>query len=210
MKNVFLVLLVVFSTVCTAQKKKTSSKKTASKTVLANVDNLTAEIITANKQKRIVLYVMNDGVKETLELNNATHPFSEPIHFTITPFTANSVKLYLIRWEEKNIINTKLKKEDQDIVESQIWNIEKKELLLGNTQKSTHITETVFLDKNKTASETQERNIKEGFEFSLLPSGDVILKNKTQNNTYVYNAISNKYEIKKGSNSKPASSRKKR
>lgn len=209
MKNVFLILLITITTIGYAQKKK-SSTKTASKSVLAKVDHLTAEIITENKQKKIVLFVDNEGVKEKLPLNNTTHPFSEPINFTITPFTANNVKLYLIRWEEKNNITTKLKKEDQDIVESQIWNIENKELLLGNTQKSSHIIETVFLDKNKTASETQERNRKEGFEFNLLPNGDVVLKNKTQNNTYAYNVSLNKYEIKKGSTTKPASSRKKR
>lgn len=209
MKRAFLVLLLIVATTGFSQKKKTTSKKTTSKSVLAKIDNLTAEITTANKQKKIVLFVLNDGTKETIELSK-NNPDLNPINFTITPFTVNNVKLYHIHWEEKNKISTKLKNEDQDIVESQIWNIEKKELLLGNTQKSSHIVETVFLDKNKTASETQERNRKEGFEFNLLPNGDVILKNKTQQNAYTYNASLNKYEIKKGSNSKPASSRKKR
>ncbi len=209
MKRAFLVLLLIVATTGFSQKKKTTSKKTTSKSVLAKIDNLTAEISTVNKQKKIVLFVLNDGNKETIELSN-NNPDLNPINFAITPFTVNNVKLYHIHWEEKNKISTKLKNEDQDIVESQIWNIEKKELLLGNTQKSSHIVETVFLDKNKTASETQERNRKEGFEFNLLPNGDVILKNKTQQNAYTYNASLNKYEIKKGSNSKPASSRKKR
>lgn len=209
MKRAFLVLLLIVATTGFSQKKKTTSKKTTSKSVLAKIDNLTAEITTVNKQKKIVLFVINDETKETIELSN-NNPDLNPINFTITPFTINNVKLYHIHWEEKNKISTKLKNEDQNIVESQIWNIEKKELLLGNTQKSSHIVETVFLDKNKTASETQERNRKEGFEFNLLSNGDVILKNKTQQNTYTYNASLNKYEIKKGSNSKPASSRKKR
>lgn len=210
MKKIVLILLVVFSTFNYAQKKKSTTKKTDANSVLAKVDNVTAEIISVNKEKKLVLFVQNDGVKETIELNNTTHPYSDPINFSISPFTTNNVKLYLIRWEEKKDITTKTKKENQDIIESQIWNIEKKELLIANTQKSSHIIETVFLDKNKTASETQERNRKEGFEFSLLANGDIILKNKTQQNTYTYNVTLDKYEIKKGSASKPASYRKKR
>ncbi|NHN26737.1 hypothetical protein FIA58_013715 [Flavobacterium jejuense] len=210
MKRLFLVLLLIVVTSGFSQKKKATSKKSTSKTVLAKVDNLTAEIVTVNKQKKIVLYVLNEGIQEVIELNNSIHPFLEPINFSITPFTVNEIKLYHIHWEEKNKINTKLKNENQDIVESQIWNIKKKELLIGNTQKSSHIVETIYLDKNKTASETQERNRKEGFEFNLLPNGDFILKNKTQQNTYSYNTTLDKYEIKKGSNSKPTSSHKKR
>ncbi|HJS01636.1 MAG TPA: hypothetical protein VJ780_11950, partial [Flavobacterium sp.] len=138
MKRAFLVLLLIVATTGFSQKKKTTSKKTTSKSVLAKIDNLTAEITTANKQKKIVLFVLNDGTKETIELSK-NNPDLNPINFTITPFTVNNVKLYHIHWEEKNKISTKLKNEDQDIVESQIWNIEKKELLLGNTQKSSHI-----------------------------------------------------------------------
>ena len=82
--------------------------------------------------------------------------------------------------------------------------------ILRQCQKSSHIIETVFLDKNKTASETQERNRKEGFEFNLLPNGDLILKNKTQQNTYAYNVASDKYEMKKGSVSKSTPSKKRR
>ncbi|MBF02533.1 MAG: hypothetical protein CMP76_04470 [Flavobacterium sp.] len=210
MKQLFLICLLVASTLTFSQKKKATSKKTPTKTVLAKVDNLTAEIITVNKKKQLVLFVVNEGVQDTLRLKIIENTNYTPLNFKITPFSTSNVKLYHIHWEEKNAISTKLKKEDQDIVESQIWNVAKKELLIGNVQKSSHIVETVFLDKNKTASETQERNRKEGFEFILLPNGDLILKNKTQQNTYAYNVASDKYEMKKGSVSKTTSSRKKR
>lgn len=210
MKQLFLICLLVVSTLTFSQKKKATSKKTPTKTVLAKVDNLTAEIITVNKKKQLVLFVVNEGVQDTLRLKIIENTNYTPLNFKITPFSISNVKLYHIHWEEKNTISTKLKKEDQDIVESQIWNVAKKELLIGNVQKSSHIVETVFLDKNKTASETQERNRKEGFEFILLPNGDLILKNKTQQNTYAYNVASDKYEMKKGSVSKTTSSRKKR
>lgn len=206
MKKIIFVLLLICSQFTFSQKKKSTN----SKSVLAKVDNVSAEIITDNKQKKIVLFVTNASGKETLQVKLIESISFTPLNFSMQSFTANGVKLYHIHWEEKNILNTKLKKEDQDITESQIWNIEKKELLIWNSQKSSHIVETVYLDKNKTASETQERNRKEGFEFSLLPNGDFTLKNKTQNDTYSYNATTMKYQIKKGTTSKPTSSRKKR
>ena len=49
MKQLFLICLLVVSTVTFSQKKKATSKKSSAKSVLAKVDNLTAEIITVNK-----------------------------------------------------------------------------------------------------------------------------------------------------------------
>ena len=208
MKQTILLLLLIISTFGYSQKKKTT--KAPAKTVLATVDTVSAEIITDKKQKKIVLFSTNGTAKDTLEVKKIDSPLFTALNFSIKSFTANGVKLYIVHWEEKNKLETKLKKEDIDITESQIWNIEKKELLIGNTQKSTHIIETVFLDKNKTASEVQEKNRKEGFEFTLLPNGDFNLKNKTQNDTYSFNASSLKYEIKKGSAVKSTPSKKKR
>ena len=208
MKKIILLVLLILSTFCYSQKKKTT--KAAAKTVLATVDNVSAEIITDKKQKKIVLFSTNGTAKDTLEVKKIDSPLFTPLNFSIKSFTANGVKLYIVHWEEKNKLETKLKKEDIDIIESQIWNIDKKELLIGNTQKSTHIIETVFLDKNKTASEVQEKNRKEGFELTLLPNGDFNLKNKTQNDTYSFNTSSLKYEIKKGSAAKSTPSKKRR
>lgn len=192
MRKIILLLLLTVTSLGYSQKKKTSKKTTStSKSVLAKLDNLSAEIITDKKGKKLVLFVTNGSSKDTLELKKIESVVFNPLNFTIKSFTTNGVKLYCLNWQEKNAIETKVKKENQDIMESQIWNIESKELLIGNTQKSSHIIETVFLDKNRTASETQERNRKEGFEFVLLPNGDVNLKNKTQNNTYSFQKFFN-------------------
>ncbi|VXB54898.1 conserved exported hypothetical protein [Flavobacterium sp. 9AF] len=210
MKKIFLIAILLISAISFSQKKKTTSKKSNNKTVLAKVDNVTAEMISIKNQKQIVLFVSNGSVQDTIKVKTTDNSNFSPLNFKITPFTTNNLKFYYLHWEENNSTNTKLKKEDQSIIESQIWNVEKKELLLGNIQKNSHIVETVFLDKNKTASETQERNRKEGFEFNLLPNGDFTLKNKTQNDTYVYNTTTNKYEIKRGTSTKTSTTRKKR
>lgn len=208
MRKIILLLLLTVTSLGYSQKKKTSKKTTStSKSVLAKLDNLSAEIITDKKGKKLVLFVTNGSSKDTLELKKIESVVFNPLNFTIKSFTTNGVKLYCLNWQEKNAIETKVKKENQDIMESQIWNIESKELLIGNTQKSSHIIETVFLDKNRTASETQERNRKEGFEFVLLPNGDVNLKNKTQNNTYSFQNSSMKYVINKATASKATKKR---
>ena len=205
MKKVVFVLFLICIQFAFSQKKKTTS----SKSVLGKAENVSAEIITDKKQKKLVLFVTNGTTKDTLEVKKIVSTF-EPLNFSLSSFTTNGVKLYIVHWEEKNKIVTKLKKVDQNSIENQIWNIDKKELLIGNTQKKSHIVETVYLDKNKTASETQEKKRNEGFEFTLLPNGDVILKNKTQQDTYVYNAASFKYEIKKGASKRSSSSSKRR
>lgn len=205
MKKIMILLFLICSQFTFSQKKKSTS----SKSVLGKSENVTAEIITDKKQKKLVLFVQNGTIKDTLEIKKIITTF-EPLNFSLSSFTSNGVKLYVVHWEENNNIDTKLKKENQNITENQIWNIDKKELLIGNTQKKSHIIETVYLDKNKTASETQEKNRNEGFEFTLLPNGDVVLKNKTQQDTYVYNTSSSKYEIKKGASTRTASSKKKR
>lgn len=205
MKKIVFVLFFIFTQVTFSQKKKSTS----SKSVLGKVENVSAEIISDKKQKKLVLFVTNGTTKDTLEVKKILTTF-EPLNFSLSSFTTNGVKLYIVHWEENNKIDTKLKKEDQNITENQIWNVDKKEILIGNTQKKSHIVETVFLDKNKNASETQEKNRNEGFEFALLSNGDFTLKNKSQLDTYVYNASAMRYEIKKGSSSSNQASKKRR
>ena len=183
MKKTILLLLLILSTFGYSQKKKTT--KAPAKTVLATVDTVSAEIITDKKQKKIVLFSTNGTAKDTLEVKKIDSPLFTALNFSIKSFTANGVKLYIVHWEEKNKLETKLKKEDIDITESQIWNIEKKELLIGNTQKSTHIIETVFLDKNKTASEVQEKNRKEGFMVLTHPLQNLNLKKEVLLKVYL-------------------------
>lgn len=93
-------------------------------------------------------------------------------------------------------MDTKLKKEKVEIIEDQIWDTETKTLLFVNINKSSHIKETVFLDRNKTAFHDVKKNRNEGFEFTLNSDGSFNLITKTQNNTYFYNIASSKYEIK--------------
>lgn len=194
MRKLFVFLLLISISIGYCQKKKSSKKPSSSaKVFVAKLDHVSAEIITINKLKTMVLFVKKSDGVDTLEVKKIVPNNFKPLNFTLKSYQAKGKKFYYIQWEEKNKISTKLKQEDQDLVYTQIWNIETKELLLGNTQTSSHIIETVYLDHNKTASETQEKNRKEGFEFQLLPNGDFILKNKTQNNTYTFDTSSMKY-----------------
>ena len=61
-----------------------------------------------------------------------------------------------------------------------------KKQVFSNTQITNKITEIVFLDRLKTASETQEKVRREGFEFVLNPDGTLIQRSKTQENKWVY------------------------
>ena len=197
MKKLFLLLILLVSTIGFAQKGKTKAKPAASKNVvLTTVDNISAEIISEKAGKRVVLFVKKEGKVDTLEVKKLDKVDFKPTNFTIKSFTTQGKKFYHVNWKEEIKVDTKLKKENGFVAEDQIWDTETKTLLLGNMHKSSHIKETVFLDKNKTASHDVEKNRSEGFEFTLNPDGSFVLKTKTQNSTYVYNAASSKYEMK--------------
>ena len=197
MKKLFLLLILLVSTIGFAQKGKTKAKPAASKNVvLTKVDNISAEIISEKAGKRVVLFVKKEGKVDTLEVKKLDKVDFKPTNFTVKSFTTQGKKFYHVNWKEEIKVDTKLKKENGFVAEDQIWDTETKTLLLGNMHKSSHIKETVFLDKNKTASHDVEKNRSEGFEFTLNPDGSFNLKTKTQNSTYVYNTASSKYEIK--------------
>ena len=194
MKKLFLLLVLLVSTIGFAQKGK--GKSATKNVVLTTVDNISAEIISEKTGKRIVLFVKKEGKVDTLEVKKLDKVDFKPTNFTIKSFTTQGKKFYHVNWKEEIKTDTKLKKENGFVTEDQIWDTETKTLLLGNMHKSSHIKETVFLDKNKTASHDVEKNRSEGFEFTLNPDGSFVLKTKTQNSTYVYNAASSKYEMK--------------
>lgn len=197
MKKLFLLLILLVSTIGFAQKGKTKAKPAASKNVvLTKVDNISAEIISEKAGKRVVLFVKKEGKVDTLEVKKLDKVDFKPTNFTVKSFTTQGKKFYHVNWKEEIKTDTKLKKENGFVTEDQIWDTETKTLLLGNMHKSSHIKEKVFLDKNKTASHDVEKNRSEGFEFTLNPDGSFVLKTKTQNSTYVYNAASSKYEMK--------------
>ena len=194
MKKLFLLLVLLVSTIGFAQKGK--GKSATKNVVLTTVDNISAEIISEKTGKRIVLFVKKEGKVDTLEVKKLDKVDFKPTSFTVKSFTTQGKKFYHVNWKEEIKVDTKLKKENGFVAEDQIWDTETKTLLLGNMHKSSHIKETVFLDKNKTASHDVEKNRSEGFEFTLNPDGSFVLKTKTQNSTYVYNAASSKYEMK--------------
>ena len=194
MKKLFLLLILLVSTIGFSQKGKS---KTAQKNViLTKVDNISAEIISEKPGKRVVLFVKNGDKIDTLEVKKLDKTDFKPTGFVVKSFTTQGKKFYHVNWKEQVKTDTKLKKETSDITEDQLWDTETKTLLLGNFHKKSHIKETIFLDANKTASHDVEKNRSEGFEFTLNADGSFVLKTKTQNSTYVYNTASSKYEIK--------------
>jgi hypothetical protein len=194
MKKLFLLLILFSSTIGFTQKNK--GKFAPKNVVLSKVDNISAELISEKTGKRVVLFVKNEGKVDTLEVKKIDKTDFKPTNFIIKSFTSKGKKFYHINWQEEIKVDTKLKKENGVVTEDQLWDIETKTLLLGNIHKSSHIKETVFLDKNKTASQEVEKNRSEGFQFSLNPDGSFALKTKTQNSIYVYNVTTSKYEIK--------------
>lgn len=197
MKKLFLLLILSISTIGIAQKGKTKAKPPATKNVvLTKVDNISAEVISDKSGKRVVLFVKNEDKVDTLEVKKLEKTDFKPTGFVVKSFSTQGKKFYHVNWKEEIKIDTKLKKENGNVAEDQLWDTETKTLLLGNTQKSSHIKETVFLDANKTASHDVEKNRNEGFEFMLNADGSFVLKTKTQNSTYVYNVATSKYEIK--------------
>ena len=194
MKKLFLLLILLVSTIGFSQKGKS---KTAQKNViLTKVDNISAEIISEKSGKRVVLFVKNGDKIDTLEVKKLDKTDFKPTGFVVKSFTTQGKKFYHVNWKEQVKTDTKLKKETSDITEDQVWDTETKTLLVGNLHKKSHIKETIFLDANKTASHDVEKNRSEGFEFTLNADGGFVLKTKTQNSTYVYNTASSKYEIK--------------
>lgn len=191
MKKTFLLIALTLITMTGYSQKKKGGSKAKAKTeagVLAKTDNLTAEKV----KNEIHIYVTADGKKELL--------FSKPVEakntlseMKITGFKAKETPLYYISWTEKGTTKTDLKTEDATVVVSEIWDVATKTQMIGNVQSTTHIVEKVFLDKLKNASETQERMRREGFEFSLLPTGDFLLKDKKGETKYTYNPTDNKY-----------------
>ncbi|MBE9577296.1 hypothetical protein [Flavobacterium proteolyticum] len=194
MKKLFLLLVLLVSTIGFAQKGK--GKSATKNVVLTTVDNISAEIISEKTGKRVVLFVKKEGKVDTLEVKKLDKVDFKPTSFTVKSFTTQGKKFYHVNWKEEIKVDTKLKKENGFVAEDQIWDTETKTLLLGNVHKSSHIKETIFLDANKTASHDVEKNRSEGFEFTLNPDGSFVLKTKTQNSTYVYNTASSKYEMK--------------
>lgn len=191
-KTLLLIALTLITMTGFSQKKKGGSKaKVKAKTetgVLAKTDNLTAEKV----KNEVHIYITADGKKELL-FSKPVPPNNKLSEMKITGFKAKETPLYCISWTEKGTTKTDLKTEDATVVVSEIWDVATKTQMIGNVQSTTHIVEKVFLDRQKNASETQERMRREGFEFLLLPTGDFILKDKKGETKYSYNPTDKKF-----------------
>ena len=192
MKQLLILLAIALSTTTGfAQKKKTpvKSNKTATTSSVAKVDNLTAEI----KGKTFQLTIAEKGKAADAITVKELVGDVKPADIKLSGFTANGTKLYLLQWTEKSNIKTDIKTEDITMIYSVIYEIPNKKQVFSNYQKTTNIVEKVFLDRNKTASETQEKVRREGFEFVLNPDGSVTQKSKNQENKWTYDVAKQEF-----------------
>jgi hypothetical protein len=211
MKKYVLLLCVVFC--CAAsfgQKSKKSAVKSkpkvavvSNKKVLAKIDNVTAELFKGKETTRFYLLVSNAGKNDTILVkmivNSADKPESSyPAEVKITPFTAKGIKLHCVTWTEKTKVGEpKTKLEESIETHNEVYELSTKTNAFSNTQKTTNITEVVFLDKVKVVSETQQKTRREGMEMTILPDGDLYLKNKQSESKYTYKAENKKFVAKK-------------
>ncbi len=203
MKKIALLVLLVFCGNVYSQKKK-ATPKAAPPVVITKGNNYSAELV----KNKFYLFVNNATAKDTLLLK--TYPDKgTPTDCKISTFTTKGTAMYFVTWTDKQKTETKLKTEDNIVTESQIWNPATKTLLIGNTQTVSKIKEIVFLDKMKTASETQEKTRRSGYEFTLLGGEDFSLSDKSSSTKYSYNPTSMKYEVAKAK-AAPAPPKKKR
>jgi len=220
MKKILLLLAVVFiSNIGFSQKSKKTAAKPASagRTVLAKTGGMTAELFKSKSDYQLYVLV-NNKEKDTLSLKTfpaATAKENLPANFAMTAFTSKGTPLYSLSWTEKSFTEIPDKREDKTTTVTEIWNVATKTQLHSNVQVSTKITEILWLDKGKNASQTSEKIRNEGFAMTLSPEGDIVLKNKTQENKLVYDAAENKYNPVKlapaaAAATKPAAAKKRR
>lgn len=187
MKNGIYILAFLVCLTSFGQKKKSATTKTAAG--LAKVDNLIAEVKNGNFQVTIT-----DKGKEVdaIVVKSADKSFA-PTGCKLTSFKASGASLYLLSWQEKTNTKTPTKTEDIVTIYTKVYDITIKKEVFSNYQITNNITEQVFLDKNKTASETQNKIRREGFEFTLNPDGSITQKSKNQENKWVYDATKKEY-----------------
>lgn len=190
MKKIAILLMVLSVSLTYGQKKK--KKATTSKASTGALAKSGDASVVFNKKKDLFLVV----AKDSMLLTKSRADFN-PTNMKVTPVKVKTNTFYCVTWNEKVVTDTKLKKENAAVTESQIWNPVTKTLLIGNTQKAVDITEIVFLDRLKTASETQYKKRNEGYLFTLLANGDFTLTNKSATTKYIYNEKTSRYEPKK-------------
>lgn len=189
MKKIILLFTFLLIYITAFSQKNSSSKKGTSSNVFAKIENISAEVVKNN----FYLFLTNKGAKKDTILLKTFEENKLPLQCKILPFVAKGIKLYSVSWTENKITETKLKTEDATTTFTEICSVTSKTKLLSNMQTATKIKEIHFLDAKQTVSETIQKVRNEGFALSLTKEGDVILKNKTQENKMTYNTSENKF-----------------
>ncbi|MGL2965994.1 hypothetical protein [Flavobacterium sp. XGLA_31] len=193
-KIVFLLCVALLSVNGFSQKKKSSAKKAPAATAgYAKVDNLVADVKAGNFQ----IIIKEKGKPDDAVIIKAADSKFTPLNCKLIPFTTAGIKLCLLSWTEKSQNKTDLKTEDIEANYTVVYELTTKKQVFTNTQTINHITEKVFLDKLKNASETQEKIRREGYECVLNPDGSLTLKNKTTQNSLVYDTTKMEFVNKK-------------
>ena len=200
MKNIcFLSIILLSVTVSFSQKKGKLNvkKKEKSGISLAKTANIIFEMNKNNGQNQ--LYLLLGPSKDTLLVKSVTESvIISPLSCKLKNFDSAGTQLLNISWTENTVTgDAKTKLESATRINNDIWDVVTRNQVFSNTQTTTNIKEIVFLDRLKNASETQERNRKEGFEFTLQPNGDVHLLNKSITNIMTYSPSDKKYKMKK-------------
>lgn len=187
MKNSIYLVTFLFCLTSFAQKKKATTSKLP--TSFAKTENLNLEI----KNKTFQISISEKGKTiDALPIKEVDASFM-PLNSKLISFTASGTKLYLLSWEEKSNTKTPTKTEDATTLNSKVFDITDKKELFTNSKTTTKITEQVFLDKNKTASETQEKMRNEGYDFVLNPDGSITQKSKKTEIKWIYDAAKKEY-----------------
>ncbi len=187
MKKLFLLILISFFCInANAQKKKKSNIKITKTNVLAKTDNISVEINNNN----LNLYINNGKLKDSINIKSLT---ITPTECKIKAFTTKNNTFYLLTYLEKSMIQNPNKSEDITVTNSEIYDIVSKTKVYGNIQKTTKITEKIFLDRLKNASETQEKMRNEGYIFALMTDGDISLSSKTKSSKLTYDLTTKQF-----------------
>jgi hypothetical protein len=192
MKKLFLFLFIGLVIVDGyGQKKESSNKKDFEISSFPKLGNLQAEVKNGNFQIAIT------GKEKTNDvvIVKAVNTTFSPTNCKLSSFTASGVKLYLLTWSEQSAIKTDRLVENKTTVYSVVYEIVSKKQVYSNYQLTINSIEKVFLDKNKTASETQQKIRREGFEFILNTDGSITQKGKNNQMIFVYDK--SKIEFKK-------------
>ncbi|NMH28795.1 hypothetical protein [Flavobacterium silvaticum] len=175
-----------------AQKSKKKSTKGKAKTTATKTLATSGDMKAEAGNGFLVFYLTKTDTVHARTLGGTVSDVK------ITPFTSGGAKLCSLSWtEKKKVGELKTKLEESTSVRTEIYDPATKANLFTNTKTDTDITEVVFLDKVKVVSETQYKKRHEGMDLTITPAGDLIVKGKSSETKYVYNADQKKFLNKK-------------